>query len=281
MDVIPITDCPSDDEAIKSKIAYALSRSHCSVHLLGAVFGSGSIQTAPDGETAIVASLPVYQVDEARKKIAGNGTNLPAGQAGFKQFIWQCPVDYSKDIEPAQQEFINDIRNNITSNMIFTNVSTPMQLVDDIRASLAVKEKPIVEVNATEIFLIGNQLDDEDTKEITDLLNDVVLVESLIISQDRDEDYGEKVVQQIKKSKLAVIYFKEASDWALPFIQQIWKMIGGASSNTPVLLIGDDAIEANRDKQFNAPKAISKIVAKDLIALEIKATYDKVLEGNI
>jgi len=274
MDVIPITDCPSDDEAIKSKIAHALSRSHCSVHLLGAVFGSESIQTAPDRETDNVASLPLYQVDEVRKKIADNGTN-------FKQFIWQCPVDYSKDIEPAQQEFINDIRNNITSNMIFTNVPTPMQLVDDIRASLAVKEKPVVEVNDTEIFLIGNQLDDEDTKEITDLLNDVVLVESLIISQDRDEDYGEKVVQQIKKSKLAVIYFKEASGWALPFIQQIWKMIGGASSNTPVLLIGDDAIEANRDKQFNAPKAISKIVAKDLIALEIKATYDKVLEGSI
>ena len=58
-------------------------------------------------------------------------------------------------------------------------------------------------------------------------------------------------------------------------------MIGGASSNTPILLIGDDAKEANRDKQFNAPKAISKIVAKDLIALEIKATYDKVLEGNL
>ena len=146
---------------------------------------------------------------------------------------------------------------------------------------MTVKEKLVVEINDTEIFLIGNQLDDEDTKEITDLLNDVVLVESLIISQDRNDDYGELVVQQIKKSKLAVVYFNEATDWALPFIQQIWKMIGGASSDTPILLIGDDAKEANRDKQFNAPKAISKIVAKDLIALEIKATYDKVLEGNI
>ncbi len=274
MDVMPITDCPSDDEAIKSKIAQALSRSHCSVHILGAVFGSESIQTTPDGDTDTTASLPVYQVDEARKKITGNGT-------GFKQFIWQCPVDSSKDIEPAQQKFINDIRNSITSSMIFTNVPTPMQLVDDIRTSLAVKEKPVVEVNDTEIFFIGNQLDDEDIKEITDLLKKVVLVESLIISQDRDDDYEEIVIQQIKKSKLAVIYFKEASDWALPFIRQIWKMIGGASSNTPVFLIGDDTIETNRDKQFNAPKATSKIVAKDHIALEIKATYDKLLEGNL
>jgi len=72
----------------------------------------------------------------------------------------------------------------------------------------------------------------------------------------------------MEKSKLGVIYFREASDWALPFIQQIWKMAGGASSGTPLLLIGDDSLEANQVKKFNAPKVVSKIVAKDLIALE-------------
>ena len=287
MNVIPITDCPSEDNAFKSKVAKGLAQARCSIHLLGAQVGR---KLESDG----AISISMYQFNEAKKKII-NGANLPdgetsptpdlqkgvQGQAGFKQFIWQCPVNYSQGVEPEQQDFINAIRNNITSDMIFTNVTSPMQLVDDIRASLVVKEKPVLATIDTEVFFISNELDEEESREITDMLNDVVKIETLLISQEKDVDYAEMSVQQIKKSKLAAIYFREASDWALPFAQQIWKMIGGASSGTPLLLIGDDEIEANKYKLFNAPKVVSKIVAKDLIALEVKATYDKVIDGSI
>ena len=165
--------------------------------------------------------------------------------------------------------------------MVFTNVTSHMQLVDDLRASLVVKQKPVLETHDTDVFFISNQLDEDETQEIINMLNDVVKVETLLISQDQDVNYAEMSVQQIKKSKLTAVYFKEASNWALPFAQQLWKMTGGASSGTPLLLIGDDEIEANQYKQFNAPKVISKVVARDLVALEVKATYDKVIEGSI
>ena len=54
--------------------------------------------------------------------------------------------------------------------------------------------------------------------------------------------------------------------------------MGGASSHTPILLIGDDEPDENMNKKFTAPKIISLIVAGDLIPLEIKVQYDKVLE---
>ena len=101
------------------------------------------------------------------------------------------------------------------------------------------------------------------------------------IIQDSDVDYSELCKQQISKSKLAVIYFKETADWALPFAQQVWKKIGGATSHTPILLIGDEDPDTNMNKTFKAPKVVSLIVSGELIPLEIKVQYDKVLEAKI
>ena len=96
--------------------------------------------------------------------------------------------------------------------------------------------------------------------------------------QDSDMNYSEYCSQQMKKSKLAVIYFKESADWALPFSQQVWKKVGGAMSKTPILLIGDDDPETNLNKKLKVPKIISLIVSGTLIPLEIKVQYDKVVE---
>jgi hypothetical protein len=92
-------------------------------------------------------------------------------------------------------------------------------------------------------------------------------------------DYSERTSQQMLKSKLAVVYFKESADWAIPFAQQIWKKIGGASASTPILVIGDEDPDTNREKKFSAPRVVSMIVSGELIPLEIKVQYDKVIEG--
>jgi hypothetical protein len=98
------------------------------------------------------------------------------------------------------------------------------------------------------------------------------------ILPDGEDQYREISTQQIPKSKLAVIYFKYAADWALPFIKQIWKRIGGASSPTPILLIGEDEPRTNIARTFKAPKVVSTIIPKNTIPEEIKKVYIKVLE---
>lgn len=239
----------------------ALQDSTCSVHILfpqyGPLSNSGN-------------SLAKEQLLAAKKQ----GEKTPA----HKIIVWLPPTTNLSNTEVAQHDFINEVRNSISKNMIFSNAASPIHLADDIRSLMEVKEQEIFNVNATDIFLISNQLDENEANEIIDMLSDIVPVEKLSIIQDSDMDYSEYCSQQIGKSKLAVVYFKESGDWALPFAQQVWKKIGGASSHTPILLIGDEDPDVNMNKKLRAPKVISLIIAGELIPLEIKVQYDKLIE---
>ena len=75
---------------------------------------------------------------------------------------------------------------------------------------------------------------------------------------------------------MAVVYFRYSSDWALPFIKQVWKEVGGASSPTPLMLVGEDDPQTNLARIFKAPKVSSSIVPKEEVPTEVKKTYIKV-----
>jgi hypothetical protein len=244
-------------------IGQQLSISNCSVHILFP-------QYLPLAEGDSAMSIAKYQFYEAKKYLALN--------PDFKMFIWLPSSTNASNIEAKQAEFINEVRNNISKNMVFSNESSTIQLVDDIRSMMEVKATVEFNLNATDVFLISNQLDENEAKDIVDMLSDIILVENLNIIQDEDIDYSELCKQQIPQSKLAVIYYKNSSDWAIPFAQQVWKKIGGASSPIPILLIGDEDPNADFPKKFVAPKVISMIVAGELIPLEIKVQYDKVVD---
>ncbi len=196
----------------------------------------------------------------------------------FKLFIW-FPYSINEITDKVQHDFISDIRNNISRGINFSNTLSAIQLTDDLRLSIKTETKETFDVKDTDVFLVYNQLDDNEAAEVADMLSDIIPVEKLNIIQDSDVDYSEFCAQQISKSKLAVVYFKESADWALPFAQQIWKKVGGASSHTPILLIGDEDPETNTNKKFKAPKVVSLIVAGELIPLEIKVQYDKIIEA--
>ncbi|MFL5753908.1 MAG: hypothetical protein ACJ76F_10915 [Bacteroidia bacterium] len=253
-------------EASPEELRAAINAADCSVHILSRDYGK-TLESDP------ATSLARFQFNEARKKLERDPEN-------FRIFIWYPPEVLSAGKEPLQEEFINEIRNSISQNMVFTNISSPIQLVDDIRSMLVTEQKTKFDIKSTEVFLVFNELDEGEADGIVDMLSDIVDVEKLNIVQDSDMDYSEFCSQQIGKSKLAVVYFKETADWALPFAQQIWKKVGGASSHTPILLIGDEDPEINLNKKFIAPKVISLIVAGELIPLEIKVNYDKAIEGK-
>lgn len=237
-----------------------LSNANCSIHILFP-------QYLPVTNAGI--SVSKFQFQEAKKYLVLN--------PDFKIFVWQPPSTDLLKVEALQMDFINEVKNNISKSMVYSNVVSAIQLADDIRSLMEKKEQISFDLNSTDIFLISNQLDENEANEIIDMLSDIVPVEKLNIIQDSDTDYSELCKQQISKSKLAVIYFKESADWALPFAQQVWKKIGGATSHTPILLIGDVDPDTNTNKKFSAPKVISLIVAGELIPLEIKIQYDKII----
>jgi hypothetical protein len=234
----------------------------CSVHLFGLEYGQ-----LLEGQSV---SLAHYQYNLALEKLKLN--------PDYKLFIW-FPYSINDIKDEAQSKFIADIRNNIVHGINFSNTASAIQLVDDLRISVKVEQKQEFDIKDTDVFLVYNQLDDNDANEVAEMLSDIIPIEKLNIVQDSEMDYSEFCAQQIGKSKLAVVYFKESSDWALPFTQQIWKKIGGASSHTPILLIGDEDPETNTNKKFKAPKVVSLIVAGELIPLEIKVQYDKIIDA--
>ncbi len=97
------------------------------------------------------------------------------------------------------------------------------------------------------------------------------------IMPDSEDQYRGISSQQIPKSKLAVVYFKYAADWALPFIKQIWKQVGGASSPTPMFLVGDDNPQTNLARNFKAPRVTSSIIPKEAIPGEVKKEFSKLI----
>lgn len=250
------------DNGFFSHITEEINSASCSVHIFGLNYGS-----LLEGQSI---SLAHYQYNVALNKLKENSS--------YKIFVW-FPYSISEIKDELQLKFISDIRNNITHGINFSTTSSAIQLVDDLRISVKVESKQEFDIKDTDVFLVYNQLDDFDANEVAEMLSDIIPIEKLNIVQDSDMDYSEFCAQQIGKSKLAVIYFKESSDWALPFTQQIWKKIGGASSHTPILLIGDEDPETNTNKKFKAPKVVSLIVAGELIPLEIKVQYDKIIEA--
>ena len=260
--VLPSIDCPADDETFKLKAAEELQKCVCSLHMLSGEFGR---RFESDDET----SFPQYQFLEAKKKVDNSGS-------GFNVFVWLDPEN-TKIIKPAQQNFIKYIRNNITRNMMFSNSLGPMQLVDDIRVVMMKQDTKVYDSKDTDIFFIFNQQDEQDAQHIIDKLSLEFPVETMNILPEGEDSYREMSSQQIPKSKLAVVYFKYAAEWALPFIKQIWKQVGGANSPTPMFLVGEDDPRTNLARNFKAPRVISIIMPKETIPAEVKKVYKAVV----
>ena len=261
--VLPSTDCPADDNTFKEKVRENMERCSCSLHIMGGEFGRRF-------EFESEMSFPQFQFLEAKKTIESDEND-------FNCFVWMLP-DAANNIKPDQRNFINFIRNNITQNMMFSNSMGPMQLVDDIRVVMNKEEEEVYDSKDTEIFFIYNQQDEAEAKIITDHLSMEYPVEIMNILPDGEDKYREISTQQIPKSKLAVVYFKYAADWALPFTKQVWKTVGGASSPTPLFLIGEDDPSSNRARNFKAPKVVSSIVPKEEVPSEVKKVYITISE---
>jgi len=72
-----------------------------------------------------------------------------------------------------------------------------------------------------------------------------------------------------------VVYFKHSADWALPFVKQVWQLVGGAASPTPILFVGEDDPEENSLQSFKAPKVISRIQPHRSVSEEVQRVYQK------
>ncbi len=252
----------NSEETIIKRTVELINIADCSIHLLG----RSQIDIELEQENT---SLQDFQFVCAQTKSDLNDVD-------YKVFIWH-PESISKtEIQEDQDIFIRSVRQRIHQNMIFSNKNSAISFVEDIRAVMYSGKPNQYDIQSTDLFFIYNQLDEDSANEIIELVADVIEIRKIEITLSDNVDYSELVVQQIKKSKMVVIYYKHTSDWALPFVQQVWKKVGGASSDVPILFIGDSNIAKNQLVNFDAPKVTSQMVAQELIPIEIKVQFDKV-----
>ncbi|MFM7104177.1 MAG: DUF4062 domain-containing protein [Flavobacteriales bacterium] len=256
---LPVMQQDVSTADIERQVAEYVSQCYCAVLVLGDAYGDELATTG--------VSATEYQYRICRERLQKDPS--------FKLFIWNISTEAGLSQDIRQRDFIRKIMSELVSGIQFSNTGSAVLLVDDIRNALNEVIQSDLQLNSTDIFLVHNQDDEDTAMEIADMLSDIIPVEKMNIIQDDDRDYPEHCSQQISKSKLAVIYFKYAGDWAVPFVQQIWKKVGGASSGTPILLIGDDDPSENLQRTFRAAKVTSLVMSGALIPLEIKVQFDK------
>lgn len=240
----------------KDSVEAAIHSSSCSIHFIGKKHFENS-----DG-----ISMSEYHFNEARKKIEKD--------SNYKTFIWVPGKFDDSDADKKQLDFINRLQHHLSNNMILSRVPSAIQFVEDVRLILDQQEKKSYPATPADVFLICNQRDEKEAARIQTMLSGILNFTKLIITQDADIDYEEFAAQQMNVSGLSVVYYKNASDWALPFIQQIWKKVGGAAANSPILFISDASVAENDLKKFTAPKVTSFNLPIELIPLEIKVQFD-------
>lgn len=233
----------------------AIQAADCSVHILGDedIYTLGDIgYNSPAGE----------QFRIARKLCSEQ----------FKMFVW-CPYADTA----ARKSYINNIRRDIVENTVYSDKPSPIIFVEDIRNIMNVKQSENRRHVPTDIFFLYNELDNDTASGICNMLRDFLGVQKLGISMSSDVDYNAFISEQLADSKVGIVYFNYAGDWAVSFARQIWKDTGGSSSQTPLAVFGNsdhatqddlavlkDFMECNVDDQLRIPLDIKVFLDKQL-----------------
>ncbi|MES2591565.1 MAG: hypothetical protein V4608_06750 [Bacteroidota bacterium] len=257
---LPTESAVSDAKSDVTLKGQAIQNSFCSIHFIGK-------KQLEDNDGLLMTE---QDFNAARKQIEKD--------EHYKTFIWMPGNFDDSDAGKKQLDFINEMQHHLSNNMILSRVSSAIQFVEDVKLILEQQTKKVYETEPADVFLICNQTDEKEASRIQMMLSGVLKLVKLLIIQDADIDYEEYASQQMNVSKVSVVYYKNAADWAHPFVQQIWKKVGGAASKSSILYIRDAEAKESEAKDFSAPRVTSFTLPSELVPLEIKVQYDSLNE---
>jgi hypothetical protein len=171
--------------------------------------------------------------------------------------------------------YINKIRRTIEENIIYIDKPSAIVFVEDIRNIMTVKQSVNQDTVESDIFFLYNDLDKDTAYDICTMLKDLQTVTKLGVSMTSEVDYNTYIHQQLAVSKIGVVYYNYAGDWAASFARQVWKDTGGDSAVTPLFVVGN--IEHAKPEQLEIFKGIMECAIDEQmrIPLDIKMFLDK------
>lgn len=191
----------------------------------------------------------------------------------FKMFLWN-PSGVIDD----RNSYITAIRRDIVENTVYSQATSPIVFVEDLRTVMSVSPKMNIDIGTADIFFIYNDADRDTAGEVLSMLQDIHQVTSLGINMSSATSYTDYINSQLQASKMGVIYFDYSMEWAMPFARQLWKDSGGKSSKVPLFVAANSA-HATPD-EMRALKGFMDftLTEKSLIPLEVKVYFDKMME---
>ncbi|MBO4372267.1 MAG: hypothetical protein J5826_04985 [Bacteroidales bacterium] len=234
-------------------IVDSIDDADCSIHILG--------------------EIDIYTTGAAGYNTsAGNQFRSAKAKCGdqFKMFVWNPAANINNS-----NSYITNIRRDIVENTVYSDRESPIVFVEDIRNIMNVKQTEVRRHEPADIFFLYNELDNDTATGIYNMLRDFLNVSKLGISMSSEVDYSTYISEQLADSKIGVVYYNFAGDWAVSFARQIWKDSGGNSSHTPILIVGNSShakIEDLAVLKGIMPTAINEQLR---IPLDIKVFLDK------
>ncbi len=220
-------------------------------------------------------SIQEYAFDVASKKVD-------------KIFVWALPVE-GKVLEGEQQEFIQKIQNSLARNIYLYTSDNRTSFLEDIKQYIKKRSEEEEEIRKEyDLVFISNILDAEPAFPVVETVEELWDITTLTVDPNiaRAKEEGFRALKAearrlIRKSRVAIIYFRDAAEWALSFCQLMWKEVKGLSSGTYFLLIGEDGPPRNKFLKFWAPGVVFDVLPKEEIIPTINRTVSKIMEGEV
>lgn len=249
---IGVVSPPENCSAVEAR--KLISTCDCSVHLLGGV----NIYD-DEGDTKSQAHIQYRAAKSFRDD-------------DFKMFLWN-PSGVIDD----RNSYITAIRRDIVENTVYSQATSPIVFVEDLRTVMSVSPKMNIDIGTADIFFIYNDADRDTAGEVLSMLQDIQQVTSLGINMSSTTSYTDYINSQLQASKMGVIYFDYSMEWAMPFARQLWKDSGGKSSSVPLFVAANNS-HATPD-EMKALKGFMDytLTEKSLIPLEVKVYFDKMM----
>ena len=191
-----------------------------------------------------------------------------------KQVIVWCSKDLLEILKKKGDYKIIEGLKKLVTNQHFISYSSLIKLVDDLRR-IKLKKEEKGTAKLYDITFISNENDKLKADETQLLINDILKINPIYIDFSRQEDYASVCSESIKNSNLCVVFSKNSTEWAINFSQQVWKLIGGVSSQVPILVIFDKETISPKQVTLDVPNIFKLFTEDTLAGLEIKMFYEK------
>lgn len=170
----------------------------------------------------------------------------------FRLLIW-APLDETALYEVEAQELLTYMENTLTERVMLTRTPSLPLLIGEVRAFLSEAVEARQAVKQYDIGFIHNVRDAESCFQLVEDLSRSYKVQSLSFRPEAAEEGTQEALRLYQQSRLLIVFFHRAGDWALSVAQQIWKLGGGLSRPTPILLVGTPEPARNRRLSIHVP----------------------------